>query len=37
MKLENNNDMHIISNEFENGSDRTINGRVIPVDCQDCL
>ena len=30
MKLADNNDMHKISDEYENGSDRTNNGR---VDC----
>ena len=29
MKLADNNDMHEISDEFENGSDRTNDGRVM--------
>ena len=29
MKLANNSDMHKISEEFENGSDRINNGRVM--------
>ena len=31
MKLADNNDMHKISDEFENGSDWTNNGRVVPL------
>ena len=34
MKLANYNDMHKISDEFENGSDQTNNAELRPLDCQ---
>ena len=37
MKLADNNDIHKISEKFENGSDRTNDGRVMALDCEYCL
>ena len=37
MKLANNNDIHKISEEFENRSDQTNVIELCPLDGQDCL
>ena len=37
MKFAEINDMDKISDEFENGSDRTNSGRVTSLDSRDCL